>query len=194
MHPLRFFQDNFASSCRIWTVDGALERRGASASRAFGFSKKYLETKKLSRNNFCDLFFITRFWKIVLKIVSWKIAPPVSLQPCLALAGMPEKRYIRNEWLVVWRASHNIAWGFQWNLFAKRSVNLGIATLMDTMHKWHVFQEAQTDQSLTLLVYSYRCTDRLIMVSHETIFKTIFQNRVMKNKSQKLFRDNVCVF
>ena len=62
------------------------------------------------------------------------------------------------------------------------------------MHKWHVFQEAQTDQSLTLLVYSYRCTDRRIMVSHETIFKTIFQNRVMKNKSQKLFRDNFCVF
>ena len=48
-------------------VDGALERQGASASRAFGFSKKYLKTKKLSRKNFCNLFFITRFSKNIFK-------------------------------------------------------------------------------------------------------------------------------
>ena len=74
MHPLRVFQDNFASSCRIWTVDGALERQGASASRAFGFSKKYWKLKKLSRKNFCNLFFITRFSKnIFRKTFLWKI-------------------------------------------------------------------------------------------------------------------------
>ena len=49
-------------------VDGALERQGASASRAFGFSKKYLKSKKLSRKNFCNLFFITRFSKIFLNM------------------------------------------------------------------------------------------------------------------------------
>ena len=65
--PLRFFKDYFASFHRIWTVDGALERQGASASRAFGFSKKYLKTKKLSRKNFCNLFFITRFSKNIFK-------------------------------------------------------------------------------------------------------------------------------
>ena len=45
--PVRFLKDNFASFCRIWMVDGALERQGASASRAFGFSKKYLKAQKL---------------------------------------------------------------------------------------------------------------------------------------------------
>ena len=30
--------------------------------------------------------------------------------------------------------------------------------------------------------------------NHKTIFKTIFENRVMKNKLQKFFRDNFCAF
>ena len=48
-------------------IDGALERQGASASRAFGFSKKYLKTQKLYRKNFCNLFFITRFSKNIFR-------------------------------------------------------------------------------------------------------------------------------
>ena len=83
--PLRFFQDNFTSSCRIWTVDGALERRGASASRAFGFSKKYLKAQKLSRKHFCNLFFITRCSKIYLNIVLWLLTASIHADPVLSL-------------------------------------------------------------------------------------------------------------
>ena len=66
-------------------VDGALERRGASASRAFGFSKKYLKAQKLSRKNFSNLFFITRFSKIVLKIVLWLLTASIHADPVLSL-------------------------------------------------------------------------------------------------------------